>query len=205
MAPTYLGRPALRLATTANAISTICLAAYFAVLFSAPDGMTSFVLAIAGLDGSDNDVRFLVNGSQYLLPIAVASGFFAISYFAVLRYAGQPIDGRIAFAHFWLALVAVALWLKPQVLLWQTMPRRYSDYPEMLANWHRITLLGQVLFVFSILAFGYGIWRAFKSKSQKAGNPWAMIAFAVVSAGTLAMYLLISYRVQAFLLKAGAS
>ncbi len=52
------------------------------------------------------------------------------------------------------------------------MPRRYADYPEAFAGWHKVSTYGGHIFGLGMFVFVIGVVLAFRSKERAADNPW---------------------------------
>ena len=52
------------------------------------------------------------------------------------------------------------------------MPRRYADYPDAFAGWHKVATYGGHIFACGMVVFGIGVVLAFMRKERAAANPW---------------------------------
>ncbi|KAF1855550.1 hypothetical protein Lal_00015358 [Lupinus albus] len=69
--------------------------------------------------------------------------------------------------HFWLAFIGANILFFPMHFLGLAgMPRRYADYPEAFAGWHKVSTYGGHIFGLGMFVFVIGVVLAFRSKER---------------------------------------
>ncbi|MBE7243576.1 MAG: cbb3-type cytochrome c oxidase subunit I, partial [Actinomycetospora chiangmaiensis] len=98
---------------------------------------------------------------------------FAGVYYWFPKMTGRIIPEWAGKLHFWLAFIGANVLFFPMHFLGLAgMPRRYADYPEAFAGWHKVSTYGGHIFALGMFVFVIGVVLAFRSKVRAADNPW---------------------------------
>jgi cytochrome c oxidase subunit 1 len=136
-------------------------------------GVTGIMLANAGVDRILQDTYYVVAHFHYVLSVGAVFSIFAGWYYWFPKMTGYEYSEPIAKAHFWLMFIGTNITFFPMHFLGLAgMPRRYADYPDAFADWHRISSIGAYISAIGLLFFIYGLFEAFWRKRIAAGNPW---------------------------------
>src|SRR5918994_507060 len=106
-------------------------------------GVTGVVLANAGIDRALHDTYYVVAHFHYVLSLGAVFMIFAGIYYWFPKMTGYVIPEWAGKLHFWLAFIGANILFFPMHFLGLAgMPRRYADYPDAFAGWHKVATMG---------------------------------------------------------------
>ncbi|MDP4023475.1 cytochrome c oxidase subunit I [Methylobacterium sp. NEAU 140] len=136
-------------------------------------GVTGVVLANSAVDKYLHDTYYVVAHFHYVLSLGAVFIIFAGVYYWFPKMTGHIIPEWAGKLHFWLAFIGANVLFFPMHFLGLAgMPRRYADYPEAFAGWHKVSTYGGHIFGLGMFVFVIGVILAFRSKERAADNPW---------------------------------
>jgi cytochrome c oxidase subunit 1 len=136
-------------------------------------GVTGVVLANSAVDKYLHDTYYVVAHFHYVLSLGAVFIIFAGVYYWFPKMTGYVIPEWAGKLHFWLAFIGANVLFFPMHFLGLAgMPRRYADYPDAFAPWHRVATWGGHIFALGMIVFVIGVILAFRSKVRAADNPW---------------------------------
>ncbi len=136
-------------------------------------GVTGVVLANSAVDKYLHDTYYVVAHFHYVLSLGAVFVIFAGIYYWFPKMTGHVIPEWAGKLHFWLAFVGANVLFFPMHFLGLAgMPRRYADYPDAFAQWHKVSTYGGHIFGLGMFVFVIGVVLAFRSKERAADNPW---------------------------------
>ncbi|AYO80859.1 MULTISPECIES: cytochrome c oxidase subunit I [Methylobacterium] len=136
-------------------------------------GVTGVVLANSAVDKYLHDTYYVVAHFHYVLSLGAVFIIFAGVYYWFPKMTGHIIPEWAGKLHFWLAFIGANVLFFPMHFLGLAgMPRRYADYPDAFAAWHKVSTYGGHIFGLSMFVFIIGVVLAFRSKERAADNPW---------------------------------
>lgn len=136
-------------------------------------GVTGVVLANSAVDKYLHDTYYVVAHFHYVLSLGAVFIIFAGIYYWFPKMTGHVIPEWAGKLHFWLAFIGANVLFFPMHFLGLAgMPRRYADYPEAFAGWHKVSTWGGHIFALGMVVFFIGVVLAFRSKVRAADNPW---------------------------------
>ncbi|MGV7030132.1 cytochrome c oxidase subunit I [Methylobacterium symbioticum] len=136
-------------------------------------GVTGVVLANSAVDKYLHDTYYVVAHFHYVLSLGAVFIIFAGIYYWFPKMTGHMIPEWAGKLHFWLAFIGANVLFFPMHFLGLAgMPRRYADYPEAFAGWHKVSTYGGHIFALGMFVFVIGVILAFRSKERAADNPW---------------------------------
>ena len=136
-------------------------------------GVTGVVLANSAVDKYLHDTYYVVAHFHYVLSLGAVFIIFAGIYYWFPKMTGHVIPEWAGKLHFWLAFIGANVLFFPMHFLGLAgMPRRYADYPEAFAGWHKVSTYGGHIFGLGMMVFVIGVILAFRSKERAADNPW---------------------------------
>ncbi len=136
-------------------------------------GVTGVVLANSAVDKYLHDTYYVVAHFHYVLSLGAVFVIFAGVYYWFPKMTGRIIPEWAGKLHFWLAFIGANVLFFPMHFLGLAgMPRRYADYPDAFAQWHKVSTYGGHIFGLGMFVFVIGVVLAFRSKEQAADNPW---------------------------------
>ncbi|MCJ2051426.1 cytochrome c oxidase subunit I [Methylobacterium sp. J-070] len=136
-------------------------------------GVTGVVLANSAVDKYLHDTYYVVAHFHYVLSLGAVFIIFAGVYYWFPKMTGHIIPEWAGKLHFWLAFIGANVLFFPMHFLGLAgMPRRYADYPDAFAGWHKVSTYGGHIFGLGMFVFVIGVVLAFRSKERAADNPW---------------------------------
>ena len=136
-------------------------------------GVTGVVLANSAVDKYLHDTYYVVAHFHYVLSLGAVFIIFAGIYYWFPKMTGHIIPEWAGKLHFWLAFIGANVLFFPMHFLGLAgMPRRYADYPDAFAGWHKVSTYGGHIFGLGMFVFVIGVVLAFRSKERAADNPW---------------------------------
>ncbi|MGH1575170.1 cytochrome c oxidase subunit I [Methylobacterium sp. P31] len=136
-------------------------------------GVTGVVLANSAVDKYLHDTYYVVAHFHYVLSLGAVFIIFAGVYYWFPKMTGHVIPEWAGKLHFWLAFIGANVLFFPMHFLGLAgMPRRYADYPDAFAQWHKVSTYGGHIFALGMFVFVIGVVLAFRSKERAADNPW---------------------------------
>ncbi|GJE10436.1 MULTISPECIES: cytochrome c oxidase subunit I [Methylobacterium] len=136
-------------------------------------GVTGVVLANSAVDKYLHDTYYVVAHFHYVLSLGAVFIIFAGIYYWFPKMTGHIIPEWAGKLHFWLAFIGANVLFFPMHFLGLAgMPRRYADYPDAFAQWHKVSTYGGHIFGLGMFVFVIGVVLAFRSKERAADNPW---------------------------------
>lgn len=124
------------------------------------------VLANSALDISLHDTYYVVAHFHYVLSMGAVFAIFAGVTFWYHVFTGFSLNDGLAQTHFVVIFVGVNLTFFPQHFLGlQGIPRRYSDYPDIIVAWNVVSSSGSLLSIAGVFCFGFIMWKSMIDKS----------------------------------------
>ena len=129
-------------------------------------GVTGVVLANSAVDKYLHDTYYVVAHFHYVLSLGAVFIIFAGVYYWFPKMTGHIIPEWAGKLHFWLAFIGANVLFFPMHFLGLAgMPRRYADYPEAFAGWHKVSTWGGHIFALGMVVFFIGVVLAFRPAS----------------------------------------
>ena len=127
-------------------------------------GLTGVVLANRALDIALHDTYYVVAHFHYVLSMGAVFAIFAGVTFWFPVFTGLGLNEYLSITHFYVIFTGVNLTFFPQHFLGlQGIPRRYTDYPDIMVAWNIISSSGSLIRIAGVFIFRFILLKTFTS------------------------------------------
>lgn len=125
-------------------------------------GLTGIILASSAIDLSLHDTYFVVAHFHYVLSMGAVFGVLTGLILWLPTITGIIYNSILAIIQFTIIFVGVNITFFPQHFLGlHSIPRRYSDYPDILISWNFISSFGSLISFISMNLLLLLLWEIF--------------------------------------------
>lgn len=107
----------------------------------------------------------ILPNNGYVLSIGAVFGIFTgvALWFPVIL--GVVFNNTLFTTQFVLIFIGVNITFFPQHFLGlNRIPRRYSDYPDIILGWNLVSTAGSIIRFFALMFFNFLLWESFSAK-----------------------------------------
>lgn len=134
-------------------------------------GLTGIVLSNSSLDIVLHDTYYVVAHFHYVLSIGAVFAIFTGICFWFSLITNHSLNNYLLKIHFFSMFIGVNITFFPQHFRGLNgIPRRYSDYPDILLNMNKVRRVGSLIRVMSTLLLLFILWESLRAKREALNN-----------------------------------